>query len=319
MLKITDIEGFKIGNAQNVEAGTGCTVIICENGAVAGVDVRGGAPGTRETDLLDPGNLVDKIHAVVLSGGSSYGLDAASGVMQYLEERKIGYAFANALVPIVCSAILFDLNCGNPQIRPDKKMGYEACINAQNGVYQDGNFGAGTGATIGKIKGPAYAMKGGIGSCCLRAGDLTVGAIAAVNCLGDIFDSSQGKIIAGVLNDDKNALAHTEKIISDYPFNYNIIRGNTTIGAILTNACLSKAEANKLATMAHDGYARSIRPSHTLYDGDLIFTMTTNLVPADLSLIGSLAANAMEKAVLQAVKQAKTCYGYLAYSDLKSI
>ena len=318
--KLTDIKGIKIGNAQDLNAGTGCTVILCEDGAVAGVDVRGGSPGTRETDLLDPRNIVSKIHAVVLAGGSAFGLDAASGVMQYLEEAGIGFDALGTKVPVVCSAILFDLNCGDYKVKPDKKQGYEACLNAQYNECSEGNIGAGTGATIGKIKGFDYAMKGGLGTYCIRAGELLVGAIVAVNCMGDIFDSETGKIIAGVLNDDKKTLGNTEKIMVDNYANIEGIHwGNTTIGVIVTNAQMSKAEANKLATMAHDGYARAIKPSHAIFDGDTIFSMSTNQVKADISVVGLLAAKAMEKAIIRGIKSADSCHGYKAFKELNKV
>ena len=196
----SSIEGIRIGNAENLEGPTGCTVVICPGGAVAGVDVRGGAPGTRETDLLNPVNMVNRIHAVLLAGGSAFGLDAAGGVMQYLEENNIVLDVKVTRVPIVCEAVLFDLSIGNCKIRPDRSMGYEACVNSELNICKNGNFGAGTGATVGKILGDSHAMKGGIGTYAVQAGDLKVGAVVAVNCLGDIVDN--GSIIAGALNED---------------------------------------------------------------------------------------------------------------------
>jgi L-aminopeptidase/D-esterase-like protein len=311
------IEGIKIGNAQNLNGPTGCTVVICEEGASAGVDVRGGSPGTRETDLLDPVNLVDKIHAVVLSGGSAFGLDAASGAMQYLEERNIGFDVSVTKVPIVCSAVLFDLVIGDHKIRPDKSMGYEACVNAELNQCKEGNIGAGTGATVGKILGPEYSMKGGLGCYALQVGDLKVGAVIAVNCLGDVIDPATGEIIAGVLDKDKKNFAGTEKImINNYSEKKNLFSGNTTIGVVVTNAKFSKSEMNKIASMAHNGYGRSMRPAHSIFDGDTIFTMATGKVEADINVVGILAANVVEQAVVRAVKNAEGIFGYKAYNDM---
>ncbi|MCX7695728.1 MAG: P1 family peptidase, partial [Caloramator sp.] len=264
-IKITDIKGVRIGNAQNFEARTGCTVVICKDGATCGVDVRGGAPGTRETDLLNPVNLVDKVHAVVLSGGSAFGLDASCGVMEYLEERNVGFDVGITRVPIVCSAVLFDLVVGDFRVRPDKKMGYEACIDAfEVNKIENGKFGAGTGATVGKILGPEYAMDGGLGSYAVRVGELEVGAVVAVNCLGDVIDPKTGEIIAGALNKDKTGFADSTKVmLSRYSDRTNLFSGNTTIAAVVTNAKLTKAEATKVSSMAHDAFARTMRPAHT--------------------------------------------------------
>lgn len=316
-ININEIEGIKIGHAQDLNGPTGCTVILCENGAVAGVDVRGGAPGTRETDLLNPINMVDKIHGILLTGGSAFGLDAAAGVMEYLEEKNIGFDVAVAKVPIVCGAALFDLVIGNPKIRPNKEMGYEACENASNDMIMEGSIGAGTGATIGKILGPEYAMKGGIGVHTLKVGDLIVGAVVAVNCLGDVMDSKTNKIIAGVLNESKDGFRNTEDVmIAKYDDDKNLFNGNTTIGAIITNAKLNKSEANKVASMAHNGYARSIYPVHTMYDGDTIFAMATGEVKADVNVVGMLAGKIMERAIVGAIKKSKSICGYKAYSDI---
>lgn len=284
ILKFTDIPGIKVGHAQDMKAGTGCTVVICEEGATAGVDVRGGSPGTRETDLLDPVNLVQKIHAVMLSGGSAFGLDAASGAMQYLEEKGVGFDVQVTKVPIVCSAVLFDLTCGDYKVRPDKQMGYKACENATNKKCPEGCIGAGTGATIGKILGPEYSMKSGLGTYCIQVGDLMVGAIVAVNCLGDVYDSEAGRIIGGVLNKDKKTVGSTEEIMMEnYASKKNLFSGNTTIGVIATNAKLTKSEAKKLASMSHNGYGRAMRPAHSIFDGDTIFTMAANRVEADIN------------------------------------
>ncbi|MBL4936472.1 P1 family peptidase [Clostridium sp. YIM B02515] len=314
-INLNEIQGIKIGNAQNMNGPTGCTVVICEEGAAAGVDVRGGAPGTRETDLLNPVNLVDKIHAVMLSGGSAFGLDAASGAMQYLEERNVGFDVGVTKVPIVCSAVLFDLAIGDFKIRPDKAMGYEACINSELNECRQGNIGAGTGATVGKILGPEYAMKGGLGCYAVQVGELQVGAVIAVNCLGDVVDTSTGKIIAGVLNKEKNGFADTEKImISKYDEKKNLFSGNTTIGVVVTNGKFTKTEMNKIASMAHNGYGRTIRPAHSMADGDTIFTMATGKTETDINVVGLLAARVVEQAVINAIKNAESILGYKAYN-----
>ncbi|GFN36759.1 P1 family peptidase [Tepidimicrobium xylanilyticum] len=316
-IPFTNIDGIKVGHAQDIEAGTGCTVIICEEGATAGVDVRGGSPGTRETDLLNPQNLVDKIHAVMLSGGSAFGLDAASGVMKYLEERGIGFDVQITKVPIVCSAVLFDLTVGDYRVRPDFNMGYEACKNATNEECPNGNVGAGTGATIGKFLGMERAMKGGLGSYAIQIGHLKVGAIVAVNALGDIIDPDTGKILAGLLDEEGKKLIGTENIMAaKYSEKKNIFSGNTTIGVIATNGIFTKSEANKLASMAHNGYARTIRPAHSIFDGDTIFTIATGKVEADINVVGFLAARAVERAVINAIRSAESAYGLKAYRDL---
>ncbi|HSH36581.1 P1 family peptidase [Schnuerera sp.] len=316
-IEFTDIDGIKVGHAQNLEAGTGCTVIISEEGATGGVDVRGGSPGTRETDLLDPQNLVDKIHAVMLSGGSAFGLDAASGAMKYLEERDIGFDVQVTKVPIVCSAVLFDLVVGDYKVRPNLEMGYEACVNATNRECPNGNIGAGTGATVGKFLGIERAMKGGLGSYAIQIGDLKVGAIVAVNALGDIIDPETGKILAGLLDEDKKKLIGTENVMTKkYSEKKNIFSGNTTIGVVATNGIFSKAEANKLASMSHNGYARTMRPAHSIFDGDTIFTMATGKIEADINVVGFLAARAMERAVVNAIKSAESAYGFKAYREL---
>lgn len=315
VIEFTDIEGIEVGHAQNLNAATGCTVLICRNGATAGVDVRGGAPGTRETDLLSPVNMVQKIHAVMLAGGSAFGLDAAAGVMQYLEEKKIGFDVGVTCVPIVCGAVLFDLTFGDFKIRPDKEMGYTACLDAGRHCPQ-GNVGAGTGATVGKILGMNRAMKSGLGSYAVQAGDLKVGALVAVNCLGDVIDPQTGKKLAGPLRDDGKTMDDTEEImIQSYADRKNLFSGNTTIGVVATNAALDKAQATKLASMAHNGYARTMRPAHTMVDGDTIFTLSTGSVPADLSVVGLLAARVMERAVVNAVINASSLCGLKSHAD----
>ena len=316
-VKITEFPGVRLGNAHDLTAATGCTVILCSEGATAGVDVRGGAPGTRETDLLRPENYVEKIHAVVLAGGSAFGLDAAGGVMQYLEERGIGFDVGVARVPIVSAAVLFDLPCGDATVRPDREMGYRACRAAETEEFCMGSVGAGAGATIGKVFGMEHAMKGGLGAYCVKLGELLVGAVVAVNCLGDVVDPATGAIMAGAcqqepfrfLDSEKGLLQQCEKL-------GNRFAGNTTIGAILTNAQLTKAQATKVSSMAHDGYARTMRPAHTMLDGDTIFTLSVGGVPADLSAVGALAARVMAQAVLAGVREARSLAGFMAMSDL---
>lgn len=316
-ISFNSIEGIRIGNAQNFDGQTGCTVLICEKGAPAGVDVRGGSPGTRETDLLNPVNLVDRIHAVMLSGGSAFGLDAASGAMQYLEERNIGFDVGVTKVPIVCSAVLFDLKIGNYKIRPDKKMGYEACKDAELNIVKNGNVGAGTGATVGKISGIEHSMKGGLGVFAMQEGELKVGAVVAVNCLGDVVDPKNKNIIAGVLGDDGKHFLNSEKIMLErYRDRKNLFSGNTTIGVVVTNAKFTKTEMNKIAQMTHDGYARTMNPAHSMFDGDTIFSMSTGDIEADMSVVGFLSANVMEKAILRAVQSADSVFGFKSYKDI---
>jgi len=316
---ITDIEGIKVGHAQDLEAATGCTVVLCEEGATAGVDVRGGAPGTRETDLMNPSNLVEKVHAIYLSGGSAFGLDGASGVMQFLEERGIGFETAAAKVPIVPGAVLYDLSIGNPKVRPDKAMGYEACLNASDENTLIGNVGAGTGATVGKILGDEYSMKGGLGNASVQVGELKVAAIVAVNCLGDIIDIETGEIIAGALNKNKNGFANTMKLLQMGMPNPSVFATNTTIGVVATNAKLTKSAANRVAFMAHDGYARAINPVHTMFDGDTIFCLATGKVDADISIVGALAADVMARAIIRGVKAAKSLYGRICYEEFRAL
>ncbi|MBS4536269.1 P1 family peptidase [Clostridium sp. D2Q-14] len=315
---IKDIEGIYVGNAEYKNGPTGCTVIISEKGSVAGVDVRGGSPGTRETDLLKPENLVKNIHSVVLSGGSAYGLDASSGVMEFLEEKNIGFNTGVAKVPIVCSAVLFDLNLGDPKIRPDKTLGYRACENAYNRKFKDGSYGAGAGATIGKLYGLDRAMKGGIGSYGLQVGNLKVLSLVAVNALGDIVDNEKNEIIAGLLDKDKNLISTEDEMLKNYDNKKNLFGQNTTIGVVITNGKFSKSEANKIASMAHNGYGRAIRPSHSTFDGDTIFTMATGNIEADINAVGMLSAITMERAILKAVKLAESKDRVLSYRDLKN-
>ena len=317
MNAITDVRGIEVGHAQDEEALTGCTVIICRKGAVAGVDVRGGAPGTRETDLLNPVNLVEKVHAVVLSGGSAFGLDAATGVMRYLEEQKIGFNVGVARVPIVPSAILFDLNLGRADVRPDAAMGYRAASVASSDVPAEGNAGVGMGASVGKMFGLSLAMKSGVGTASIDiGGGVVVGALVAVNAWGDVVDPQTNQIIAGLRSGNvgplrvgkKEHFADTLAMLKS-AVGRNILglasRANTVIGAVATNARLTKAQATKVAQMAQDGIARTIRPAHMMMDGDVIFALAAGARKADVSSVGAFAAEAMAAAVVRAVKMAK--------------
>jgi L-aminopeptidase/D-esterase-like protein len=318
-IEFSQIEGFRVGHAQELEAATGCTVILSQEGAVAGVDVRGGAPGTRETDLLNPVNLVQKIHAVLLAGGSAFGLDAACGVMQYLEERDIGFDVRGVKVPLVCGAVLFDLAVGDGRVRPDRAMGYRACVDAERGRGGQGNIGAGAGATVGKAFGMGRAMKSGLGCFALQAGDLKIGAIVAVNALGDVLDPATGERLAGLLTEDLKSLADTEEaLISAYAEKMDFFGGNTTLGVVATNASLTKAQAAKVASMAHNGSARALRPAHTLFDGDTIFVLATGHVRADATVVGLLAAKVVERSIVVAVKSARSLCGLKCWADLKS-
>lgn len=316
-IDIRSIGNVRIGHAQNLAAGTGCTAILAPTGATAGVDVRGGAPATRETDLLDPLNMVESIFGVILSGGSAYGLDAAGGAMRFLEERKIGFDVGLGVVPIVCGASLFDLAVGDAAVRPDAQMGYDACVNAFTGQrLEEGNAGAGTGATVGKYMGADRMMKSGIGFFALQAGDLKVGAIVAVNAMGDVVDLLSRKPLAGVLSEDKMSLDSTNRLIVEhYAMSRNVFKGNTTIGCVLTNAVLTKVQANKLASISHNGYSDVIRPVHTMNDGDSIFALAFGEVEADPLAVGVLAQEVVAKAVNRAVLAASPAFGLKAASD----
>lgn len=317
-IAITEIDNIKIGQVENREAGTGCTVVVCEKGAPAGLSVRGGGPASRESELLKSEANAQYIHAITLAGGSAFGLDAAGGVMKCLEEKGIGLDVSVTKVPLVCQASLFDLTVGDTFTRPDKKMGYEACENALNGGnYKDGNYGAGTGATVGKFYGMDYCMKSGIGSYAVSIGELKVGAIVAVNALGDIYDWKNGKQIAGLLNENKTGLrSSTDEMYKNYDVVENKFTGNTTLGIIITNAKFDKSRLNKIAGMAHNGYARAIRPVHTSADGDSIFAMSVGEVAADMDMVGTLAADVMAEAIIRAVNSAKEAYGYISVNEL---
>lgn len=317
-IKITDISGIQVGQAENIEAGTGCTVILCKDGVTAGVDVRGGGPATRETDLLHPINMVQKIHAVMLSGGSAYGLDAASGAMQYLEEHDAGFDMQVARVPIVCGASLFDLSVGNAHIRPDKEMGYAACMDAENDSILEGNHGAGTGASVGKLLGFERAMKSGIGTCGIQAGDLQVAAIVAVNACGNVVDYETNEQLAGVYDANSGTILKAEDVLfQQMDALRKLPEGNTTIGCIVTNAKLDKAQCTKIAGIAHNGYARAIHPVHTMSDGDSIFVLSTGEVEVMADAVGMLATEMMAKAIKRAVLHAEGAYGLPAHNDIR--
>lgn len=312
---ILDVKGLKVGQVQDEDGLTGCTVVICEEGAVCGVDVRGSAPGTRETDLLDPINMIQKVHAVVLSGGSAFGLESTCGVSQYLEERNIGFDVGVAKVPIVVGAVLFDLAAGDPKCRPDKKMGYKACEMASDTVLKQGNYGAGCGATVGKIKGPEYAMKGGIGSYSIKLDNgLVVSALIAVNAFGDVYED--GNVIAGVLDNTKTKVLNSYELMKQGVNKGGFSIDNTTIGIVATNAKLDKAGCKKTSQMAHDGYAKAIFPIHTPHDGDTIFTMATGEIETDITLLGSIAAEVVEKSIVNAIKNASDVKNILSYKNI---
>ena len=363
---ITDIKGFKLGNAENTDAATGCTVIVAEKGATAGVDVRGGGPATRETDLLRSENTIDKIHAVVISGGSAYGLEAGSGVMRELENMKIGHRVSNCIVPIVCQASLFDLNVGQSDIRPDRTMGVKAVHNAFcGGEFHHGNYGAGTGASVGKFYGMNRAMKTGLGTFACSDGEIEVGAITAVNAFADVYDgrnhviagllSADGKRIDGTIRPLKNCVAAessynmkskmepffnkrreekeleepetTEEVrvepapaetvesgetstVNKEPEDMGYgITFNTTISCLITNAKLTKAQCNKLASILHDGYARAIKPVHSTMDGDTIFVMTTGEKDVNFDAFAALATDIVQYSVIDGAISAESAYG----------
>lgn len=315
--RITDVPGTLVGHAQDTVGMTGCTVVIWEQGAVCSVDVRGSAPGTRETDLLQPTNLVDRIYGIVLSGGGSFGLDAASGVADYLVERNIGFDVGYGIVPIVPAAVLFDLSVGNPYARPDRNMGYAAAAGAVAGIVAEGNVGAGCGASVGKIGGFERAMKGGVGTASIRLQNgLVVGAIVAVNALGEIRDPDTRQLLAGPLNDDGELQEGASLLwMKEKPFSFT--GTNTTLAVIATNAGLTKTELKKVAEMAHDGFARAIYPVHTMYDGDIAFAASTGSIKATVDLVGTLAADVVAEAIARGVREAVSAGGLSASRDVK--
>jgi L-aminopeptidase/D-esterase-like protein len=326
---ITDVPGIRVGHAHDAEALTGCTVVLCEKGAVGGVDQRGGAPGTRETDPMRPMHLVQEAQAVVLSGGSAFGLESATGVVRYLEEKGVGFDVRVIKVPIVPAAILFDLGIGRSDVRPDAAMGYQACINASTDRPAEGNVGAGMGATVGKILGMAGAMKSGIGTASFDlGGGGIVGAIVAVNAFGDVVDPASGKILAGVRTTKvgpiqfggEGPFADTLDIMKGMAGKAILrfaSRGNTVIGVIATNARLSKEEANKVAQMAHDGIARAIRPAHTMLDGDTLFALSTGKKKIDVNIVGAYGAEVVAQSIVNAVMAAEAVEGFPVAKDIQ--
>ena len=327
---ITDIPGLRVGHAQDEQALTGCTVVLCEGGAIGGVDQRGGAPGTRETDAMHPMHLVNEVHAIVLAGGSAFGLDAATGVVRYLEERGVGFDVRVARVPIVPAAILFDLGIGDSNVRPDAEMGYQACLNASADPPAEGNIGAGMGATVGKILGPAGAMKSGIGTASLEIGSgVIVGAIVAVNVFGDVIDPKTGKIVAGARVVQKgpikvgngpyfaDTLFVMESLIGRTMLGF-ASRENTAIGIVATNAKLNKEQINKVAQMAQDGLARTVCPAHTMLDGDTIFALATGDKKADVNIVGAFGAEVFAQAVMRAVWTAESAAGLPCAAEVEA-
>lgn len=317
-ISINEIGPIRIGQVENKEAGTGCTVFINDEGMHAGLDVRGGGPASRETPLLSTLSAAQRIHAVVLSGGSAYGLAAAGGVMQYLKEKDLGFDVGVTKVPLVVQSSLFDLTVSNPNVYPDEAMGYEAARKAfEEPNYKDGNFGAGCGATVGKLCGMDRCTKSGIGSYAVELGELKIGAVVAVNALGDIFDWKSGKQIAGMLTEDRKAFAHSpEEMQKSIEAIKNRFVNNTTLGVIITNARFHKGSLCKIAGLGHDGYARSIRPVHTSLDGDSIYALSIGDVIADREVVGLMAAEVISEAIVRAVTSAESAYGFPAAKDL---
>lgn len=309
---ITDVAGIEVGHFSDTRRPTGCTVILAREGAVAGVDVRGAAPGTRETDLLSPGNLVQQVHGIMLAGGSAWGLAAAEGAMRWLEERNIGMDVRFGTLPIVPAAVLFDLPMGDARIRPDAAAGYAACDAASSAAPAEGNVGAGSGALVGKLFGVHRAMKGGIGTASVTVGGVTVGALIAVNALGDVIDPDTAQPVAGARTEDGLALLDTRRALLRGDLPKPLLAGtNTTLGVIATDAVLTKVQANRLASVAHDGLARAINPVHTMSDGDTLFALATGRVPLEgdapgMTVLGTMAAEAVARATLRAVLAARS-------------
>ena len=313
---IMEVGGFKVGHAQNEAAATGCTVILCDKMSPAGVDVRGGGPASRESQILNPVAAAEGINGILLSGGSAFGLDAAGGVQKYLEERNIGFDVGVTKVPLISQSCLFDLTVGSKDIRPDSTMAYEACENAGYDAPAEGNTGAGCGCSVGKFRGMDRAMKSGFGTFAVLAGHLKVGAMVAVNALGDIYDTD-GRQIAGLLNSEKSGLSNTlAELFEDAAAAENLFTGNTTLGVIVTNAKFQKTQLTKIAGMTHNGYARAIRPVHTTADGDSIYALSTGDLPGDVNTVGAMAAYAMERAIIRAVRTAESAYGLMSCKDI---
>ncbi len=323
---LTDVPGILVGHSEDLRGATGCTVVLCPEGAVAGVDQRGGAPGTRETDLLRPMHLVERVHAVLLSGGSAFGLQAAEGVVRYLEEQGVGFPTPWGRVPIVPAAVIFDLGIGDPRARPTAEMGYRACQAASREAVRQGNAGAGAGASVGKILGMEHATKAGIGSASMALGEVRVAALVVVNAFGDVVHPKNGQILAGprvtfAAGQDTSPMQTFHSTLALMRQNAEgraQIFGtvNTVIGVIATNARLNKEQANKVAQMAHDGLARAVVPAHTMYDGDTLFALSTGSHPCDISTLGACAAEVTHQAILKAVYEARTLANIPAARDL---
>ena len=317
-IPVTEVGPVCIGQTENPGAATGCTVFIAPRGMCAGLDVRGGGPASRESQLLNPLMAAQSIHAIVLAGGSAYGLGAANGVMRYLEQNGIGYDTGYALVPLVVQSDIYDLSVGDASICPDADMGYEAARHAmEDPNYKDGNYGAGCGATVGKYAGMDYCMKSGIGSYAIQIGELKIGAVVVLNALGDVYDWKTGRQIAGMLNEEKDGLRSTADYMrQSYAVVDNKFTGNTTICVVFTNARFEKAQLCKIAGMAHDGYARSINPVHTSADGDSIYAVSIGDIAADQDMVGAMAAEVVSEAIIRAVENAEGAYGFPALRDM---
>lgn len=341
-IPITEIENIKIGNAEDKEHATGCTVILCEQGAPAGIDVRGGGPASRESELLNPVAACQAIHAVLLSGGSAFGLDAAGGVMEYLAEKGVGFALGDVRVPLVVESCIFDLLFVSDKVKPDKAMARKACEAAEKNCPTEGNVGAGCGATVGKLGGADYCMNSGLGMYAVQLGDLKVGAIVSVNACGDVYDEETNQILAGMLTPDKKGFADSEKVMYQMYAQMSAAakaqaaagntaddttgKGlatpegavtNTTIGCIITNARFDKSQLNKIASFAQNGYARSIRPVHTMNDGDTIYALSSGTLKADINIVGTLASRVMAQAVKNAVLHTEAFHGLPCAADMK--
>ncbi len=314
---IVDVPGIEVGHAQNEAALTGCTVVLAREGAVGGVDVRGSAPGTRETDLLHPVNLVDRVHAICLTGGSAFGLAAADGVMNHLEKERIGLDTGFGIVPIVPAAALYDLSLGEASVRPDAQMGFDAVSKASSHKVQEGNVGAGCGASVGKLGGFDRAMKSGLGTASrILQNGLIVGAIVVVNAVGEVRDHLTNEVLAGV-RDKNGAIRNIEHFLTDHKFSPIPTGTNTTIAVVASNAILTKAQVNKVAQMSHNGLARTIYPVHTMNDGDTIFSLATGKVNVPVDVVGTLSADVLAEAVVRAIRAAKGAGGLPAYCDIK--
>lgn len=317
---ITDVTGVRVGHFTNREAATGCTVILCPDGAVGGVDVRGSAPGTRETDLMRPGNLVQQVHAILLSGGSAYGLDAASGVMRYLEERGCGFKIGDGVVPIVPAAILFDLGLVTHKVRPGPDDGYAACVNATDSPPAEGSVGAGTGATVGKALGRERSTKSGLGTSSINLGDFTVGALAAVNAVGDVVDPDTGRVVAGPRDEDDRGFLRTTEILAKPQVEADALNAptNTTLAVVATDASLNKEQANKLAQVGQDGLALAVRPSHMMSDGDVVFCIATGRSKAEVDMrrLCSAATTVVARAVVRGALMAEGLGGVPSAGEL---